>query len=109
MKRRVDSFSSLIDEGLNPHHYMHLENGEWIIYDDPPPVLRDEALWNRLKEAQAALHAISTEIINSCVFEPLDPVEVEHGKQQWKLLQEDYNPMDWDKVVDSLRRHMKNA
>lgn len=104
MRRRIDR--ELNDSTDKP--YLSLDEIEGKLYLQPAdPALYDDALWAECVDARERLRAIELQITAALVNEPLDDVEIELGRKQWRMTSdvEPYDSEEWQRVEDALRKH----
>jgi hypothetical protein len=111
MRRRVDMFHSFSDCTTRPYVYLD---------GNPPPVLRDDALWAELLAAQRALGDVEDRVAEACVTEPLDDVEISLGREMNEMLDDaprgepavtwgKYSLARWDEIEALLLDHAERA
>ncbi len=111
MKRRIETdIDGPSDVSDRPHFYL-VEKTPWAV---TPRVLRDEALWKRYEAACQQLAWAQAAIEAALVDEPFDEQELRLANQLYNLSHEKRGgeSVDWeayDRVVDELREHMRNA
>jgi hypothetical protein len=99
-----------------PHHHLDVIDGQ-LHLGDPPPVLRDDALWAELLAAQRSLRDVEGRVVAACTIEPLDDVEIALGMELNEMLgdmlldqgERRYDRKRWDEVEDQLIEHAKRA
>lgn len=104
MRRRLDR--DLRDCTACPHHYMFEIKGE-LHLDVPPLALYDEALWTELETARQRVHEIEERVLAACIVEPLDAVEIEHGRKLNRMADDadPYDEIEWNRIEANLRDH----
>ena len=106
MRRRIDTHEGFSDCTTRPHHYLNEYGGE-LSLETPPPALYDDVLWAELVEAQLRLREVEVRVLAALVEEPLDAVEVELGRQLWRMNAPSgsYDQIEWSRLEDVLRSY----
>lgn len=108
MRRRLDR--DLEDSTAKP--YLSLDEFDGKLYLQPAdPVLYDEALWAELTETRARLRDVERRVGAALIREPLDEVEIELGRKQWRMVSdvEPYDSAEWERIEIALREHAEKV
>lgn len=110
MRRRIDTHESISDCTTRPHHYLNEYDGT-LQFEDSPPALYDEALWDELRQAQQRLRDVELRVIAALVTEPLDAIEIECGRKLWRMIggRAAHDHAEWSRIEDALREHAKTV
>lgn len=107
VRRRVRfTGEDVFDATTRQHHNIDPDDPSG---DSPDPVLRDDAVWGRLRAAQQELRDAERAVREASVREPLDDVERECAEEMHRMLnRRDGGRVDWNRwheLEDRLRAH----